>query len=207
MRARSNHPRLRHLPLLAALSLLVCAEPLVTAAAGANILAEVSEGSLYYSTPGRSTRTTGDPAAPTVALAHDGTGPVGQLTHRGSGSGLVVEVTGDDAPAIEAVAAGGPAARLRGRLELAGDGAVLVMPTTTLPAADDLRVPDGASVVVIEATTGAQANALALPPGRDGQALWIYNADDDPLSFNGAAIDPDAGVQLLFLAGGWRRFS
>jgi hypothetical protein len=143
------------------------------------------------------------PDAAGFGLTHAGTGPGIAVRQDGGGVAAYLRSRG---PALDVEVTGPVAASVRGgRVELTGDGAVLVMASVARhPAADAIGAGAGAAVVVIGATAGAQKNAVTVAPGRDGQLLWIANQDDDPATIGErVTVAPGEAVQLIALDGAW----
>ena len=101
---------------------------------------------------------------------------------------------------------GGAARFSGGRVEIA-DGSVLALASrASLPAAASLTVPQGVSLVVVQAADGKQDNALSMAPGVEGQILLVLDLDDDPLHLSDAddkPIGPGILKQLVYVAGKW----
>ena len=74
-------------------------------------------------------------------------------------------------------------------------------------AGERIEVGSGASIVTVQSAANRQSNALVIAKGREGQLLWLHNADDDPCHLVDdvhSLIPPGAVRQLLFLGGTWR---
>ena len=127
------------------------------------------------------------PESPALSVSHAGTGAA--ISVNKGGTGAAVSIRG-------------------GRVELSEDGGVLVMAAMTqVTAGERIEVGSGASIVTVQAAVGRQSNALVIAKGKEGQLLWLHNADDDPCHLMGDAhtlISAGTVRQLLFLGGTWR---
>lgn len=124
--------------------------------------------------------------------------PALSIAHAGPGAGLSVSKEGDGAALLIS----------GGRVELSADQGVLVMAAMNrVTAGERIEVASAASIVTLQAVPGPQNNALVIAKGREGQLLWLHNADDDPCRLaddEHAVIAAGAVRQLLFLGGKWR---
>lgn len=127
------------------------------------------------------------PESPALSVSHAGTGAALSVNKQGSGAAVLIR---------------------GGRVELSEDGGVIVMASVTQVAAGErIKVGSGASIVTVQAAAGKQSNALIITKGREGQLLWLHNADDDPchlIDDEHAVIAAGAVRQLLFLGATWR---
>lgn len=127
------------------------------------------------------------PESPALSVSHAGTGAAISVNKGGAGAALLIH---------------------GGRVELSKDGGVLVMASMTqVTAGERIAIGSGASIVTVQAVAGRQRNALVIAKGREGQLLWLHNADDDPCQLmddEHALIPAGAVRQLLFLGGTWR---
>ena len=127
------------------------------------------------------------PESPALSVSHAGTGAALSVNKRGTGAAVLIR---------------------GGRFELSEDGGVIVMASVAqLAAGERIEVGSGASIVTVQAAAGRQRNALIIAKGREGQLLWLHNADNDPcplLDDEHALISAGAVRQLLFLGGTWR---